>query len=165
MKNIDCKVAVIFCLGLSGFIHTFPGSILKHHRDAWKHNCSNLNAEVFAQKRPSWFYHKGRFRAKTLAFRFSRLYFFDAPNRNTVLITIVNSFERLNVICLDPGCSVCISFWCLMMTSWNGNIFRVTGHLYGEFTGPRWIPRTKASDAELWCFLWSVLNKRLSKQS
>ena len=27
------------------------------------------------------------------------------------------------------------------------------------------IPPTKASDAELWCFLWSVLNKRLSKQS
>ena len=42
-----------------------------------------------------------------------------------------------------------------MMTSSNGNIFRVTGHLCGEFTGPRWIPRTKASDAELWCFLWS----------
>ena len=28
----------------------------------------------------------------------------------------------------------------LMMTSSNGNIFRVTGHLCGEFTGPRWIP-------------------------
>ena len=41
------------------------------------------------------------------------------------------------------------------MMSSNGNIFRVTGHLCGEFTGPRWIPRTKASDAELWCFLWS----------
>ena len=22
--------------------------------------------------------------------------------------------------------------------------------------GPRWIPRTKASDAEIWCFLWSA---------
>ena len=43
-----------------------------------------------------------------------------------------------------------------IMTSWNGNIFRVTGHWCGEFTGPRWIPRTRASDAELWCFLWSV---------
>ena len=43
-----------------------------------------------------------------------------------------------------------------MMTSSNGNIFRVTGHLCGEFTGPRWIPRIKASDAELWCFLWSA---------
>ena len=43
-----------------------------------------------------------------------------------------------------------------MMTSSNGNIFRVTGHLCGEFTGPRWIPHTKASDAEFWCFLWST---------
>ena len=43
-----------------------------------------------------------------------------------------------------------------MMTSSNGNIFRVTGHLCGEFTGHRWFPRTKASDAELWCFLWST---------
>ena len=39
-----------------------------------------------------------------------------------------------------------------MMTSSNGNIFRVTGHLCWEFTGHRWNPRTKASDAELWCF-------------
>ena len=51
------------------------------------------------------------------------------------------------------------------MTSSNGNIFRITGHLYGEFTGPRWIPRTKVSDAELWCFFYLRLNKRLSKQS
>ena len=43
-----------------------------------------------------------------------------------------------------------------MMTSSNGNIFRVTGHLCGEFTGHRWIPRTRASDAELWCFRWSA---------
>ena len=52
-----------------------------------------------------------------------------------------------------------------MMTSSNWNIFRVTGHLCGEFTGPRWIPRTKASDAELWCFFDLRLNKRSSKQS
>ena len=39
------------------------------------------------------------------------------------------------------------------MTSSNGNIFRATGHLCGEFTGPRWISHAKASDAELWCFL------------
>ena len=43
-----------------------------------------------------------------------------------------------------------------MMTSSNGNIFRVTGPLWGEFTGQRWIPLTNASDAELWCFLWSA---------
>ena len=44
----------------------------------------------------------------------------------------------------------------ITMTSSNGIIFRVTGHLCGEFTGARWIPHTKASDAELWCFLWSA---------
>ena len=44
--------------------------------------------------------------------------------------------------------------------------FRVTGPLCGLFTGHRWIPRTKASDAELWClFFICALNKRLSKQS
>ena len=44
----------------------------------------------------------------------------------------------------------------IMMTSSNRNIFHVTGHLCGEFTGHRRIPCTKASDTELWCFLWSV---------
>ena len=44
----------------------------------------------------------------------------------------------------------------IMMTSSNGNIFRVTGPLRGDFTGHLWIPRTKASDAELWYFLWSA---------
>ena len=43
-----------------------------------------------------------------------------------------------------------------MMTSSNGKIFRVTGHLCGEFTGHRWIPLSKASVAELWYFLWSA---------
>ena len=40
-----------------------------------------------------------------------------------------------------------------MVTSLNGNIFRVTGPLWGEFTGHQWIPLTKANDAELWCLL------------
>ena len=42
-----------------------------------------------------------------------------------------------------------------MMTSSNGNIFRVTGHFCGESTGHRWISLTKASDADPWCFRWS----------
>ena len=44
--------------------------------------------------------------------------------------------------------SVSESGICMMMSS-NGNIFRVIGHLCGEFTGHQWIPHTKASDAEL----------------
>ena len=51
------------------------------------------------------------------------------------------------------------------MTTSNGNIFRVTGLLCGEFIGHRWIPYTRASDAELWCFFDLRLNKRLGKQS
>ena len=51
------------------------------------------------------------------------------------------------------------------MTSSNGNIFGVTGPLCREFDGHRWIPRTKVSYAELWCFLYVRLKKRLSKQS
>ena len=38
------------------------------------------------------------------------------------------------------------------MTSVNGNIFRATGPLWGESTGHRWIPLTKASNAGLWYF-------------
>ena len=34
------------------------------------------------------------------------------------------------------------------------NHFRVTGPLCGEFTGYWWISLTRASDAELGCFLW-----------
>ena len=44
----------------------------------------------------------------------------------------------------------------IMMTPSNGNIFRLTDPLCGEFTGHRWIPLTNISDAELWCFLWSA---------
>ena len=58
---------------------------------------------------------------------------------------IFTALEKLHSSCSAP-----------MMTSSNGNIFHVTGHLCVEFTGPRWIPHTKASDAELWCFLWSA---------
>ena len=39
------------------------------------------------------------------------------------------------------------------MTSSNGKVLGVTGLVCGEFTGHRWISRTKASGAELWCFL------------
>ena len=43
-----------------------------------------------------------------------------------------------------------------MITSSNGNILRVAGPLWGEFPSHRWIPLTKASNAELRCILWSA---------
>ena len=51
----------------------------------------------------------------------------------------------------------------IMMTSSNGNIFRVAGPLCGDFTGHRLIPLKKASDAELWCFLWSAPEQTLKQ--
>ena len=50
--------------------------------------------------------------------------------------------------------SIADPWYFVMVTSSNGNIFRVTDSLCGEFTGDRWVPRTKTSDTELWCFLW-----------
>ena len=63
-------------------------------------------------------------------------------------IAIVNSVKKLY--------SNAVEIWICMTTSSNGNIFRVKGSVCEEFTGHRWIPRTKAIDAELWCFLWSA---------
>ena len=50
-----------------------------------------------------------------------------------------------------------------MMTSSNGIIFRVTGHLCGEFTGPGEIPAQRPV-ARGFDFFYLRLNKRLSKQ-
>ena len=52
-----------------------------------------------------------------------------------------------------------------MMTSSNGNICRVTGHLCGEFTGHRWIPAQRPVTRSFDVFFDLCLNKQLSKQS
>ena len=46
------------------------------------------------------------------------------------------------------------------MTSSNENICCVTGLLWGEFTGHRWIPLAKASDVEL---SWSALEQTVEQ--
>ena len=53
----------------------------------------------------------------------------------------------------------------VMMTSSNGNIFRVTGHLCGEFTGPGEFPAQRPVARSFDVFFDLCLNKRLSKQS
>ena len=50
-----------------------------------------------------------------------------------------------------------------MMTSSNGNIFRVTDPLWRESTSDQWSPIPKASDAEVWCFLWSALEQMVEQ--
>ena len=65
-------------------------------------------------------------------------------------INVISSSILTNNVC---SAKTCCSH---MMTSSNGTVSRVTGPLWGESTGHRWIPITKASDAELCCFLWSA---------
>ena len=82
---------------------------------------------------------------------------------------------KLAAWCYQPISDLCIAiceFWkyvaffilhCIvkhMMTSSNGNIFRVTDHLCREFTGPVISPHTSFD-----VFFVLRLNKRLSKQS
>ena len=50
------------------------------------------------------------------------------------------------------------------MTSSNGNIFRVTGPLCGEFTGPGEFPTQRPVTRSFDVFFDRRLNKRLSKQ-
>ena len=52
-----------------------------------------------------------------------------------------------------------------MMTSSNGNIFRVTGHLCGKFTGPGEFPAQRPVTRSFDVFIDLRLNNRLSKQS
>ena len=52
----------------------------------------------------------------------------------------------------------------VMMTSSNGNIFRVTGPLCGDFTGPGEFPTQRPATRSFDVFFDLRLNKRLSKQ-
>ena len=83
-----------------------------------------------------------------------------SPGRNKSYYCQYNCSQHLSYLYLQNSLALCawlaflsilfpnpsgLSHWHLdnhiiMMTSSNGNIFRVTGHLCGEFTGTRWIP-------------------------
>ena len=60
-------------------------------------------------------------------------------------------------------CAYCTGNMAYMMTSSNGNIFRVTGHLCGEFTGPGEFPAQRPVTRSFDVFIDLRLNKRLSK--
>ena len=68
----------------------------------------------------------------------------------------------------DKLWSNCLSEWLWldssMMTSSNGNIFRVTGPLCGEFTGPGEFPTQRPVTRSFDVLFDLRLNKRLSKQ-
>ena len=71
----------------------------------------------------------------------------------TSKIPIFTYFLKLKIHKKMNKNSTPTTFWVIVMTTSNGNIFRVTGHLCGEFIGHRWIPHTKASVADLWYLL------------
>ena len=71
----------------------------------------------------------------------------------------LNNTEELHVnMCVFEHCWYCI------MTSSNGNIFRVTGPLGDEFTGPGEFPTQRPVTRSFYVFFELRLNKRLSKQ-
>ena len=94
------------------------------------------------------------------------------PTKVRLISTVLRYINMKKTLCIFHGVQlisaflgICVMVLCyIIMTSSNENIFRVTGHLCGEFTGHRWFPLTKASDEELWCFLWLAPDKRWSKQ-
>ena len=87
-----------------------------------------------------------------------------APRINIPINRQVNWINWMLFLALCPcQCVRCteetltrITYKCKIMTWPNGNIFLVTSLLCGEFNGHCSISLTKASDAELSCFLCSV---------
>ena len=94
--------------------------------------------------------------------------FHESPGNATLLIMLVYNFmvtiSGSLTASMQGSCPIFSRCRCnslenrVMMTSSNGNIFRVTDHLCGEFTGPRWIPRTKASDALMFSLISVWIN-------
>ena len=83
-----------------------------------------------------------------------------------------SNFSGLNTHCLHVAIlagnylGLCVKpIQYIMMTSSNGNILRVTGHLYGEFTGRGEFPTHGPVTRSFNVFFDLRLNKWLSKQS
>ena len=84
----------------------------------------------------------------------------------TSLIISAKSAIALSVCVIEKAsCMLCWYQTCRIMwylvfrhSWWRHQIETFTRYwpFVREFTGHRWIPPTKASDTELWCFLWSA---------
>ena len=101
---------------------------------------------VMMTQQPAWEEHLGSIAVPPSPSPSSYLYF-AVPN----VVGLVFSIASAATAAKSAASTLFVQLYKIMMTSSNGNIFCVTGHLCGEFTGPLWIPHTKASDAELWC--------------
>ena len=131
-------------------------------KQLWDHLIFIMEIPILVQIWPPGYLFSARLNMKVrhlMVFQMELSVVLDKP----VMYTLKMSLERVSQEDLNTiQCFYHMGKWIItlnnahMMTSSNGNIFHVTGLLCGEFTGHRWIPRTKASDAELWCFLWSA---------
>ena len=84
-------------------------------------------------------------------------------NKRFVMICLLSSNSQHSVPSVILLFKNPRTFHC-MMTSSNGSIFRVTGHLCGEFTGPGEFPTQRPVTRSFDVFFDLRLNKRLSKQ-
>ena len=64
-------------------------------------------------------------------------------------------WQQLNTI----KCKLCACF--MMLIKWKH--FPHYWPIVGGTTSNRWIPLTKASDTELWCFLWSAIEQMIEQ--
>ena len=71
-----------------------------------------------------------------------RIYFRTGDKRHNAVVMLLMGFMTFHGLYIPEA-----TMEAVMMTSSNGNIFCVTGHLRGEFTDHLWIPRTKANDS------------------
>ena len=89
----------------------------------------------------------------------------NVSNKLVLLTAPLSSFLTDNVLLLSI--SIVVMSDCMesvMMTLSNGNIFRVTGPLCGEFTGPGEFPTQRPVTRGFGVFFDLRLSKRLSKQ-
>ena len=90
--------------------------------------------------------------------------FYSQPNINTGP-HLRNYFTKSETYNVKTNWTICSLSSSNIMTSSNGNTFRVTGPLWGESTGDRWIPSHRPVTRSVDVFFDVRLNKRLSKQS
>ena len=100
------------------------------------------------------------------AYHYENIEFRTTGCNKTICWTAWRPIDFESVICgLSAMTRACGSAQVNMMTSSNGNIFRVTGPLCANFTGHRWIPSQRPVTWNFVFFFHLCLNKRLGKQS
>ena len=149
----------LICAWINGWVNNREAGGLRRHR-AHYYVIVMASCDMNMQhccKMCGW-QHRicGHFVNKTKTY-FLNLQDFKIPKQNATekcysdLLRMLDDDEWMTTIMVKTT-----DWHAFMMTSSNGNISRVIGHFCEEFTSHRWIPSTKANDAELWCFLWSA---------